>query len=283
MTDDMRVCGFARHEMELLSAGDGDRKLGRLRLALAAFEKCVAAEGADAQRGEAMCDIAEAYDTMNDVPAATGWLDRALALDAFRTSDAWAWRSHSAALRYLWRGDHLRAVALAGDALSFARRKGAEASEGGVIGVLVTLADALVGAGQPADALPLVSEGRALFARSAWLQKHSPGYLIELPYHEGRALAALGQLDAAARVLDEAEAATATWKENPERRNILLASAGVRRDLGQHEEALSRVREVDAWWDEHIALRQKHDAEPAELDAARAERDALRRAWGLQG
>lgn len=37
------ICGFATHEMELLRAGDGNRELGRLHLALRRAEELEAA------------------------------------------------------------------------------------------------------------------------------------------------------------------------------------------------------------------------------------------------
>ena len=109
MSELPRICGFATYEMELLRAGDGDRALGRLRLALRRAEELDAAAAPDAERAEAAYEVSRAYDGVGHEANAELWLARALAVPAFRAHDNWPNHCADLALRYLWRGDFARA------------------------------------------------------------------------------------------------------------------------------------------------------------------------------
>src|SRR5690349_14170709 len=115
MSDDhkFRVCGFAQHEGELLAAGDGDRAVGRLRLALRRFEELVNEpqdndpwlEPLVVRQAAAALQIGEAYDALQEHENAERWYERALGVRAFRESERWPLSCVSHALRYLWRGE----------------------------------------------------------------------------------------------------------------------------------------------------------------------------------
>src|SRR5215218_1844913 len=137
--DEFRVCGFAQRDMQLLNAGDGDRALGRLRLALQRAGELDAASAGDAQLADAAYEVGQAYAGVGDDENAEPWLARALAVPAFRAGDRWAHLAPSLALRYLWRGDFARAEPLARECVEHARagrRKDADA----LVGALDTLA-----------------------------------------------------------------------------------------------------------------------------------------------
>jgi tetratricopeptide (TPR) repeat protein len=285
--DDHRICGFAQRDMALLSAGDGDRKVGRLRLALRAFEKVDGETAVDEpgwrglglRRAEAAFEVGEAYDGLGDRENAESWFERALAVRAFRESESWAHACLNHALRYLWRGDFARAEGFAREAVEQVR-SGRRRDEFAFVSALETQASALVGVGRSAEALAPLEEAMRFFRASAGL-KHLGGIEFSILLVQGRAYAALGRVEEALRTFDEAEAKSATCPTR-DRLDILLASAETRRAAGRSAEALERARLACAWWDRIIEVRRSGGfAGPSDVAEAERERAALAATWGL--
>ena len=274
--DDLRICGFAQHEMALLAAGDGDRALGRLRLALQRVE--VLRNAPEAERAEAAFEVGLAYDGTGDAASAERWFAEALAVPAFREGARWPPRCLSHALRYLWRGAFADAEPFAREAVAHARAGQAPGTDA-LAQALVTHGEALLGLGRPDAALPLLDEARAHYEASPWMQQFRAGLAVSIRYHEGRALAAMDRPDDALRCFDEAEALSAGWTTRA-RLDLLLASAELRRTLGRTDEATARARRARAWWDDVIALRREGGSGEA-IGEAERERAALTAAWGL--
>jgi tetratricopeptide (TPR) repeat protein len=183
--NDLRICGFAQHEMEVLRAGDGDRSLGRLRLALRRAQELDAASAAEAERGEAAYEVGRAYDGMGDDANAELWMARALATRAWRESDRWAHHCPSLALRYLWRGDFARAEPLAREAVEHARA-GRTLGEDALVGALQTHGEVLIGTGRADEAVATLDEALRLARASAWIQQFRAGYTVSAMLHLGR-------------------------------------------------------------------------------------------------
>lgn len=272
----LRICGFVSHEMELLRAGDGDRALGRLRLALRRAEQLEAAPASDAERAEAAYEVACAYDGVGDDAGAEQWTARALAVPAFRASDAWVHQAPSLALRYLWRGDCARAEPLAAECVRHAR-DGRRADPDALVSALETHAQALIGIGLHRQAVDALDEALRLARSSEWIRQFRAGLEVSALMHLGRAHAALGNVDEALRRFDEAEAGSAAWTTRA-RLDVLLASADARRAAGRTAEAAERARLACAWWDAIAAVRRQSGGDAAEAERERA---ALAAAWGL--
>jgi tetratricopeptide (TPR) repeat protein len=273
---DLRICGFASHEMELLRAGDGDRALGRLRLALRRAEELEAAPATEAQRADAAYEVARAYDGTGDDAAAEQWTARALAVPAFRASDAWVHHAPSLALRYLWRGDFARAEPLAAECVRHAR-EGRRADLDALAFALETHGQALIGIGLHRQAIDALNEVVRLARESAWIRQFRAGLEVSALMHLGRAHAALGNVDEALGLFDQAEAASAAWTTRS-RLDVLLASAQARRAAGRPDEAAERARLACAWWDAIIQVRRNSGGDAAEAERERA---ALAAAWGV--
>ncbi|HEX2208284.1 MAG TPA: hypothetical protein VHG93_11430, partial [Longimicrobium sp.] len=188
MTDVPRICGMAQHEMELLRAGDGDRALGRLRLALQRVEQLASEPATDEQRAEAAYDVAGAYGGVGDEPNAERWFARALAVPAFREGRTWPHRCPSLALRYLWRGDFARAEPVARECVAHARA-GRAPGEDALVSALHTHAQALIGLGLNEPAAAELKEALRLARESAWIRQFRAGYEVSVLMHLGRASA----------------------------------------------------------------------------------------------
>jgi tetratricopeptide (TPR) repeat protein len=274
--NDLRICGFAQHEMEVLRAGDGDRNLGRLRLALRRFEQLADDPAAEAARGDAAYEVGRAYDGVGDDANAELWIARALANRAYRESDRWPHHCPSLALRYLWRGDVARAEPLAREAVEQARA-GRGLGQDALVLALQTHGEALIGTGRFAEAIAALDEALRLFRASAWMQKFRAGYAVSAMLHLGRANAAMGRTDQALRWFDQAEAESAEWTTRA-RLDVLLASAEARRAAGRDDEAAERARQAVAWWDAIIHIQRDSGGD---VSASERERAALAAAWRL--
>ena len=271
-----RICGFARHEMELLSAGGGDRALGRLRLALQRADRLEGEGAADVERADAAYEVGQAYDGVGDAANAERWLAQALAVPAFRQSDLWVHYCPSLALRYLWRGDFARAEPLARESVEHARA-GRSRGEDALAAGLETHAQALIGLGRHDEAVQALDEALRLARSSAWIRQFRAGIEVSAMLHLGRAHAAMGRTDEAFRWFDAAEAGSAAWTTRP-RLDVLLASAGARRAAGRAGEAMERVHLALAWWDEIIRVRRGSGGDVA---GAEREKAALAAEWGV--
>jgi tetratricopeptide (TPR) repeat protein len=276
MTDGRRICGFAQHEMDLLRAGDGDRALGRLRLALRRAAELDAAPATDAQRAEAAYEVGQAYAGAGDDESAERWLAGALAVPAFREGGRWPHHCPSLALRYLWRGDFARAEPLARECVEHART-GRRTDQDALVAALVTHAEALVGTGRHQEAVAALDEALRLARASEWIQRFRGGYVVSAYLHLGRAHAALGRMDDALRWLDQAEAASAGWSTRS-RLDVLLASAEARRAAGHEADAADRARQACAWWGEVARVRRAGGGDAAEAERERA---ALAARWAI--
>lgn len=276
MSDLPPICGMAQHEMELLRVGDGDRALGRLRLALQRAEQLEAAPATDAQRAEAAYEVGQAYAGVNDDAKAERWLARALAVPAFREGSAWPHHAPSLALRYLWRGDFARAEPIARECVEHARA-GRALGEDALASALNTHGQALIGLGLYREAIQALDEMLRVVRASEWIQKFRGGLENTGQLHLGRAYAGLGQMDEAVRWFDAAEAVSAAWTTRP-RLDVLLASAEARKAAGRTAEAVERARLACAWWDGIIDIRRASGGDVAEAERERA---ALAGAWGL--
>jgi tetratricopeptide (TPR) repeat protein len=274
--NDHRICGFARHEMELLRAGGGDRALGRLRLALQRADELESAAAPDVQRAEAAYEVGRAYDGVGDDAGAERWTARALEVPAFRASDRWPHHCPSLALRYLWRGDFARAEPLAAEAVGHAR-EGRGQGQDALVLALETHGQALIGTGRYADAIDTLDEALRLARASAWLRQFRAGLEVSALMHLARAHGALGRTDEAFRLFDEAEAASAAWT-TASRLDVLLASADARKAAGRLDEAAERARLACKWWDGIIRIRRDSGGDVPEAERQRA---ALAAAWGL--
>jgi tetratricopeptide (TPR) repeat protein len=270
------ICGFATHEMELLRAGDGDRALGYLRLALRRAEELAAASAPEAAQGEAAYEVARGYDGVGDDANAELWFARALAVPAYRAGDAWPSHCSSLALRYLWRGDFERAEPLAREAVEHARA-GRALGQDALVMALETQGQALIGVGRHREAIAVLDEAVRLAGASEWMRQFRGGFEVDALTHLARAHATLGDVDAAFHGLDEAERLSAAWTTRA-RLDVLLASAEARRAAGRPDEAVERARLAVAWWDEIAAHRRESGGDAAE---AERERDALAAAWGV--
>lgn len=271
-----RICGFAQHEMEVLRAGDGDRALGRLRLALQRADRLEDQGAPDAERADAAYEVGQAYDGMGDQANAERWLAAALEVPAYRQSARWAHHCPSLALRYLWRGDFARAEPLARECVEHART-GRSQGEDALASALSTHGQALIGAGRHAEAVAVLDEALRLARASEWIQRFRAGLEVDVMLHLGRAHAALGAMDQALRWLDAAEAASAAWTTRS-RLDVLLASAQVRRAAGRLAEAAERARLALAWWDAIIQVRRQSGGDVAGAEREKAD---LAAAWGL--
>jgi tetratricopeptide (TPR) repeat protein len=276
MSELPRICGFATHEMELLRAGDGDRALGRLRLALQRAAQLDGGPAPDAALAEAACEVGQAYNGVGDDANAELWLARALAVPAFRESESWPNHCADLALRYLWRGDFPRAEPLAREGVELARA-GKGRGEDALVMALDTHAQALIGIGRHREAIRELDETLRLARASEWIQRFRGGFEVSALTQLGRAHAALGHVDEAFRFFDEAEAGSAAWTTRA-RLDVLLASAAARRAAGRAAEAAERARLACAWWDEIIALRRESGGDVAEAERARA---ALAAEWSV--
>jgi tetratricopeptide (TPR) repeat protein len=276
MSDLPPICGFATHEMELLRAGDGDRALGRLRLALRRAEQLDGVAAADAARAEAAYEVGRAYDGMRDEANAELWFARALAVPAFRDLDTWPNHCADLALRSLWRGDFPRAEPLARELVALARA-GRGRGEDALVMALDAHGQALIGLGLHREAIAALDEMLRVARASAWIRQFRAGFEVSALMHLGRANAALGRTDEAFRWFDEAEAGSAAWTTRA-RLDVLLASAQARRSAGRAAEAAERARLACAWWDEIIARRRESGGDVAEAERERA---ALAAAWGM--
>jgi tetratricopeptide (TPR) repeat protein len=270
------ICGFAQHDMELLHAGDGDRALGYLRLALRRAEELAAASAPKGAQGEAAYDVARGYDGVGDDANAESWYARALAVPAYRASPAWPHACPSLALRYLWRGDFERAEPLAGESVEHART-GRALGQDALVMALVTQGQALIGLGRHREAIPVLDEAVRLAGASEWMRQFRGGFEVDALTHLARAHATLGDVDAAFHSLDEAERLSATWTTRA-RLDVLLASAEARRAAGRRDEAAERARLAVAWWDAMAAHLRESGGAAAEAERAR---DALAAAWGV--
>lgn len=271
-----RICGFVQHELEVLRAGGGNRALGRLRLALQRAEQLEGQGAPDAERADAAYEVGQAYDGLGDQANAERWLAAALAVPAYRASERWAHHCPSLALRYLWRGDFGRAEPLARECVDHARA-GRSQGHDALASALSTHGQALIGAGRYDEAIAALDEALRLARASEWVRRFRAGLEVEVMLHLGRAHAALGSVDEALRWLDAAEAASAGWTTRA-RLDVLLASAGVRRQAGRAAEAAERARLALAWWDAIIGVRRQSGGDVAEAEREKA---ALAAAWKL--
>lgn len=277
MSDELRICGTAHHEMQLLRAGDGDAALGRLRLARELAEKLAREPAADWQRAEAAYEVGRAYEGVGDDAAAERWITTALGIPEFRQSDGWPRHCADLALRYLWRGDFARAEPLARECVEHARA-GRRRDQDALVAALMTHAETLIGAGHDAEAVDALEEALGLARASEWIRKFRGGYELSALLHLGRAHAALGHTDEAIRRFDEAEAASAAMTARP-RLDVLLASAEARRAAGHEADAIERARQACAWWDEIVRVRRESGGDAAEAERERA---ALAQRWGIR-
>lgn len=273
---DEPICGFVTHEMELQRAGDGDRALGRLRLALRWMEALDAAPGtSDAARAEAAYEVGRGYDGVGDDANAELWIGFALDDPAFRDSASWPSHCRDLSLRYLWRGDLERAEPLARESVAHAR-DGLLRGPDALVGALDTHAETLLGLGRHAEAAVVAQEEVTLAQQSEWVQRFRAGYQATALTHLGRALAAVGRYYEAFAAFDRAEAISDGWTLRT-RLDVLLASAEARRAAGRADEAAERGRLAAAWWDA-VAAALRASGEDA--SAAERERDTLSAAWG---
>jgi tetratricopeptide (TPR) repeat protein len=272
---DEPICGFVTHEMELLRAGDGDRALGRLRLALRWMEALDAASGdTDGARAEAAYEVGRGYDGVGDVANAEAWIARAQAMPAFRAGERWPSHCRDLSLRYLWRGDFERAEPLARESVAHARERRLSGPDA-LVGALDAHAETLLGLDRHAEAAVVAQEAVRLAQKSEWVQRFRAGYQATALMHLGQALAAVGRWYEAFAAFDQAEAVSAGWTTRT-RLDVLLASAEARRAAGRADEAAERARLAAAWWDA-VAATQRASGEDA--SAAERERDALSAAW----
>ena len=274
---DQPICGFVTHEMELLRAGDGDRALGRLRIALARMEALEATPGAtDAARAEVAYEVGRGYDGVGDDANAELWIGRALADPAFRAGEPWPSHCRDLSLRYLWRGDLERAEPLARESVAHARERRLSGQDA-LVGTLDTHAETLLGLGRHAEAAVVAGEAVRLARKSEWVQRFRAGLEATALVHLGTALAAVGRYYEALAAFDRAEAISAGWTMRT-RLDVLLASAEARRAAGRAAEAAERARLAAAWWDAVAAARRESGEDPS---AAERERDTLSAAWGV--
>lgn len=276
--DESPVCGTAVLAGRELEAGEGNRALGRMRLAERELSSREERGESPLAIAKAALDLSEALEAMGEQERAKAFLERALRTPGFRTSDDWAHACQSHALRALWRKDFARGASFAREYVHFARTGRARDPEP-IVDALVTLAEACIGLGDYREARGLLLEARERYDVSSALQKHFGGFELGILLHTARAEAGLGNYDDAVRALDEVEEKVRNprWATMRIHLDVLMASAAIRRDAGRIEEAQERARGADDWWRWHI----ERPGASSELKAeGAAAREALERIWG---
>jgi tetratricopeptide (TPR) repeat protein len=156
-------------------------------------------------------------------------------------------------------------------------RAGRALGQDALVMALDTHGQALIGLGRHREAIGVLDEAVRLARASEWIRQFRAGFEASALIYLSRAHAALGELDAAFRSLDEAERLSAAWTTR-NRLDVLLASAEVRRTAGRADEAAERARLAVAWWDDIIAQRRASGGDVAEAERARA---ALAAEWDV--
>lgn len=276
--DEFPVCGTALLAGRELEAGEGNRALGRMRLAERELVSREERGASSLEIAKAALDLSESLEALGEQERAKIFLERALATPGFRTSDDWAHACQSHALRSLWRKDFARAASFAREYVHFARTGRARDPEP-IVDALVTLAEACIGAGEHREARGLLLEAKERYEVSSALQKHFGGFELGILLHTARAEAGLENYEDAIRALDEVEekARNPRWATMRIHLDVLLASASIRNDAGRLDEARERARAADDWWRWHI----ERPGATADLKAeGTAAREALKRTWG---
>lgn len=276
--DESPVCGTALLAGRELEAGEGNRALGRVRLAERELASREERGASPLEVAKAALDLSESLEALGEPERAKTFLERALSTPGFRTSDDWAYACQSHALRALGRKDYARAASFAREYVHFARIGRARDPEP-IVDALVTLAEACIGAGDHREARGLLIEARERYDVSSALQKHFGGFELGILLHTARAEAGLGNYEDAIRALDEVEekARSPRWATMRIHLDVLLASARIRNDAGSLSEARKRVPGADDWWRWHIERPGATTDLKAEGTAAREE---LKRTWG---